>query len=236
MIRISSWYWSQVCVPNTQWGQTIPKHQESRAEKALFQGHTRRKDRQTWVPWKLSEKPFSRKAERVAWLLLVSEPLFLRSGHDVPVNRHQNKRYSQFWQQRFKAQGTTLYLWGPGPGQGEGSWAGWFSCPEGIHPAPSLGPLPVLNPGWGGRSQQAAALESSPQTPPNLHHWGSLVPGTQPGTFHLMVAFHLNWRESLVANINWVNSQFTTITLFERGPNHRGELEVMVCKIFALQP
>ena len=49
------------------------------------------------------------------------------------------------------------------------------------------------------------------------------MPGTQPGTFHLMVAFHLNWRESLVANINWVNSQFTTITLFERGPNHRGE-------------
>ena len=25
MIRISSWYWSQVCVPNTQWGQTIPR-------------------------------------------------------------------------------------------------------------------------------------------------------------------------------------------------------------------
>ena len=35
-MRISSWYWSQVCAPNTQWG-----------EKALLQGHTRRKDRQT---------------------------------------------------------------------------------------------------------------------------------------------------------------------------------------------
>ena len=42
------------------------------------------------------KKPFSRKAERVAWLLLVSEPLFLRSDHDVPVNLHQNKGYSQF--------------------------------------------------------------------------------------------------------------------------------------------
>ena len=115
-----------------------------------------KKNRQTWAPWKLSEKHFSRKAERVAWLLLGSEPLFLRSGYDVPVNLPQNNCYSQFWQERVKFQGTTLYLWGPGPGQEEGSRAGRFSCPRASiqHPVWVLCQCPALAEGAGLDGQQ----------------------------------------------------------------------------------
>ena len=45
------------------------------------------------TPRKLSAKPFYRKSEGGVWLVvknfLVSDPLFLRSGHDIPVNLHQ---------------------------------------------------------------------------------------------------------------------------------------------------
>jgi hypothetical protein len=37
--------------------------------------------KKTGAPRKLSAKPFSREAEKVAWLLLGSESLFLKSGH-----------------------------------------------------------------------------------------------------------------------------------------------------------
>ena len=47
---------------------------------------------------KLSAKPFYEKAKRGAWLVvatfLVSEPFFLMSGHDIPVNLQQNKLFS----------------------------------------------------------------------------------------------------------------------------------------------
>ena len=67
----------------------ITKTLEFGAEKGLLQGHARR-----WVsyalktpktPRKLSAKPFYKKGEGGAWLavanFLVSDPLFLRSGH-----------------------------------------------------------------------------------------------------------------------------------------------------------
>ena len=47
---------------------------------------------------KLSAKPFYEKGKRGAWLVvatfLVSEPFFLMSGHDIPVNLQQNKLFS----------------------------------------------------------------------------------------------------------------------------------------------
>ena len=63
------------------------------AQKGLLQGPARR-----WVahalktptPRELSAKPFYRKGEGGTWLVvadfLVSDPLFLRSGHHVPIN------------------------------------------------------------------------------------------------------------------------------------------------------
>ena len=44
----------------------------------------------TPTPRELSAKPFYRKGEGGTWLVvadfLVSDPLFLRSGHHVPIN------------------------------------------------------------------------------------------------------------------------------------------------------
>ena len=72
MIGISSWYWSQVCAPDTvrRESLTAGPHKEKRQT-----------NKKSWAPRKISAKHFSRKAEGVAWLLLGSESLFLRSGH-----------------------------------------------------------------------------------------------------------------------------------------------------------
>ena len=72
------------------------------------------------TPWKLSAKPFYKKGEGGAWLVftsfLASDPLFLRSGHEVPGNLHQNKCYSLFWQEGARSQGSTFTLQGPALG------------------------------------------------------------------------------------------------------------------------
>ena len=51
----------------------------------FIEGHARRQVARALKPQKLAAKPFSRKGERDAWLIvvnvLVSDPLFLRSGH-----------------------------------------------------------------------------------------------------------------------------------------------------------
>ena len=95
-----------------------------------------RTNKKTWAPRKLSAKPFSREAEEVAWLLLGSETLFLRSGHGQVMMFLQSKCYAQFWQDRVRSQGTTFYLPGPGPGEEEGSWAGRLSFSgSGGHPS-----------------------------------------------------------------------------------------------------
>ena len=121
-----------------------------------------KKNKQTWAPWKLSEKHFSRKAERVAWLLLGSEPLFLRSGHDVPVNLPPKQLLLSVLTRKGQVSRHHPLPVRSRP-RPRGEVPGWsVFLPEGIHPAPSLGPLPVPSPGWGGRSWWAAAWVGSP--------------------------------------------------------------------------
>ena len=113
--------------------------------------------------------------------------------------------------------GTTLYLWGPGPGQEEGVLGG-----QGIwHPVGVLHLVP--SPAEGAGSQWAA-----PQSwvPDPIQLSSLLVPGAQNPAGPQAV--HLSCRDTPVATSNWVNPQFTTITLFERGPNHRGKPEMML--------
>lgn len=60
-----------------------------------------------WTPWKLSGKPFYRKGEVGTWLavanFLVSDPLFLRSGHSQVMTcllTSPKKCSFLFWQER----------------------------------------------------------------------------------------------------------------------------------------
>ena len=118
--------------------------------------------------WELSAKPFSRKSEGGAGLAVadcvVSDPLFLRSGHgqvtmllwistrwmlfSVACESPPNECYSLFWQERARSPGTAFPL--RGPVLAKRRWA-----------------------------QLVAPSGPGPHSLPSCHHWGSQVPRTQ---------------------------------------------------------
>ena len=77
----------QVCVPDTWWGQTIPKH-HSLEHRKIYWGPCKEMNgscpKNPQTPQKFSAKPFYRKGERGVWLVaaafLLSDPLLVRSG------------------------------------------------------------------------------------------------------------------------------------------------------------
>ena len=75
---------------------------------------------------------------------------------------------------KHQVSGTTLYLWGPGPGPEEGSWAYRVS---GIQSG-SYVQCSALDEGAGLSGQH---LRDKSQTPPNFHLSHCLVPRTHPG-------------------------------------------------------
>lgn len=87
-------------------------------------------------------------------------------------------------------------------------------------------------PGWG----QVLAGSSLQRQVPDPTQPSSLKEPERPGPSPGLQAFHLNWRDALVANTNWVNPQFPKKSPSLRGPNHRDKPEVMMCKILAYQP
>ena len=75
---------------------------------------------------------------------------------------------------KHQVSGTTLYLWGPGPGPEEGSWAVRVSGTQ----LGSYVQCPALAEGAGLSRQH---LRAKSQTPPNVHLSRCLVPRTYPG-------------------------------------------------------
>ena len=124
---------TQVQVPDSQWGQMIPKHWS--LEHRCIEGHPRR-----WVTHTLkasnSPKAFSkalflgkvREGSGELLQILVSEPLFLRSWSDnnIPVNLQQTNVILCSDKRRKDPSGTVFTLWAPGPGWEEVS-LNWLS-------------------------------------------------------------------------------------------------------------
>ena len=193
-------YWMQVHIPNTQWGQTIPKcwSLEPKKPHALKIPNS----------LKLSAKAFYEKGKWGAWLVvatfLVSEPFFLMSGHDIPVNLQQNKLFS-FMIRKSKVPKLSLHplrsrLWPRGEGKllQESWWnmkAAWVRCVlslcTSVYSWPSLTPahkpsalnhpwVPRVHPGPRGWRRSIPILNPSQMTQaPLCVPWGLGAPGSE---------------------------------------------------------
>ena len=171
MIRISSWYWSQVCVPNTQWSQAIPNLQEPGAEKALLQVQTRRKDKQKKPELQESfqQSPFLGKLKKwpgYFWgqSLCSWGQVMVRSWCSCKANAMLSSDKTGSGP---KAPPSTSQFQAQARRRGPG-WAGYPSgVQEGIYPAPSLRPPTSARPWLRRQVSAGSSCRARSQTPPN---------------------------------------------------------------------
>ena len=123
--------------------------------------------------------PSYRKGEGGIWLVvanfLVSEPLFLRSGNNVPINLHQTN--VTFCSDK-KGEGPKAQL-SPSKVQAWLGEGGPVTLPWNICPTPNLGP-PACAQAWLKRQiSVGGSLRARSPDLPSCHHWGSQSPRTQ---------------------------------------------------------